>query len=318
MTTAQTKPRALRPGGLVGLVGPSGAIRNPGQTPDALAAKVEGLGFCARLGESVGQRYGYLSGTDEVRARDINRMFADPAVDAVYCVRGGYGTPRLLDMLDWDALRANPKPFIGYSDITAMHAAIHTLCGYPTLHGPMPCSDSLDEESGAVSRQSLLAALTRTQPLGALQTPPDCPPPVCLNPGVAEGTLVGGNLTLVTALLGTPYALDTRGKILFLEDIGEHTYALDRMLTQLRLSGALNACAGIALGQFTDCTIEYPDFGLTVDEVIRDMLLPCGKPVLAGLQIGHCTPTLSLPLGVACRLDATAGTLTLLQAPWRA
>ena len=133
--------------------------------------------------------------------------------------------------------------------------------------------------------------------------------------GVCEGLLVGGNLSLIDGLLGTPYELDTKDRILFLEDIGEKTYRLDHMLTHLRLAGKFDDCAGVVFGQFTDCPIEFPDFGLTIDQIIRDIVVPCGKPIFSDLQAGHCMPTLTLPLGIRCRMNADEGTLTILESP---
>lgn len=297
----------LRPGDRVGLIGPSGAMREPDMTPEALAARVEALGFEPVLGNSVGAAHGYLSGDDALRLGDLHRMFANDSVRAVYCVRGGYGTPRLLDRIDYALLRAHPKLLIGYSDITGLHLAIHAQCGFPTLHAPMVSSDALCEP---FSRGELLRALICPQPLGELPLPPGAPRPACLCPGVAEGELVGGNLSLIAALCGTPYMPDLRGKVLFIEEIREYTYAVDRMLTHLRLAGAFEACAAVVFGGFTRCEPEYPDFGLTLEQVLAETVAPCGKPALTGLPCGHISPTLSLPMGIRCRVDAGAGTIT--------
>lgn len=300
--------RPLQPGDRIGLIGPSGAIREPENTPEALAARVEAMGFIPCLGDSVGRVHGYLSGDDAVRADDLHRMFADPTIRAVYCVRGGYGVPRLLDRIDWALLRANPKLLIGYSDITALHVAIHAHCGFPTLHAPMLCST--DALTDGFSCGELLRMLTGADAPGQLPAPHDVPAPVCVQGGSATGTLVGGNLSLLAALCGTSYLPDMRGKILFIEEIGEKTYAIDRMLTQLRLAGLFDACAAVVFGAFTDCPIEHPDFGLTLEQIMGEVVTPCGKPILANVSAGHLTPTLSLPMGIRCLVNASAATLS--------
>lgn len=304
------KGKALRPGDTIGLTAPSGAVR----TENGLERGIDylkGMGFKVKVGESCGQVHGYLSGTDEVRARDVNRMFEDDQVDAVFCLKGGYGTPRILDRLDYDVVRKHPKLFVGYSDITTMHIAYNQLCGLVTLHGPMASSDMIFQSHTAFTAQHFLKAITTTQPLGQLDNPPGMPL-VKLSGGKAAGVLCGGNLSLVATSLGTPWEIDTRGKILFLEDIGEKTYRIDNMLTQLRLAGKLEDCAGILLGDFTDCPVEYPDFGLTLEQVF-DELLPKNKPVIAGLKAGHGDNKLTLPLGVGCEVDADALSIAITE-----
>lgn len=302
-----TTPNPVRPGDCVRIVGVSGAVRKSmGQSVERAAERVRSLGFRVQVDGSAHARCGYLSGTDEERAGALMRAFTDPGVDAVLCMKGGYGTPRILDRLDYAAIRESRRAFIGYSDITALHAAIQTRAGLCTFHGPMPISEALGND--APTRSSLLRALAGEG--GPLQNP-DGAPLKRLRGGSGRGELVGGNLSLVAALLGTPYELDTRGRILFLEDVGEKTYSVDRMLTQLRLAGKLSCCAGIVLGQFTDCKVEYPGYGLTLPQVFED-ILPPDVPAVRGLMAGHCSPNLTLPLGRACLLDADAGTLTVL------
>ncbi|MGN0992212.1 MAG: LD-carboxypeptidase [Candidatus Ventricola sp.] len=308
--------KRLKIGDTIGFIAPSGAVRTEGSIECAVA-EAQKAGFRVKLGESCGQKYGYLSGTDEVRARDVNRMFLDDEVDAIMCVRGGYGTTRMLNLLDYEAIAAHPKVFMGFSDITAMHIAMLQKAELVTFHGPMGVSD-WTEPMHPVSFASMMQAIGAAEPMGALENAPGYRERRTVNPGQAEGRLVGGNLTLIASLLGTPYELDTKGCILFIEEIGEHTYCVDRLLTQLRLAGKFDDCAGVVFGDFNNCAIEYEQFGLTLEQIIRDVAAPCGKPIFTGLQSGHCTPKLTLPLGVRCRMDADACTLTVLEAAVRA
>ncbi len=304
------KGKAIGPGATIGLIGPSGAVRTEGAIERAVR-ETENMGFRVKPGKSCGQVYGYLSGTDGVRAQDVNDMFLDDEVDAIMCLKGGYGVMRMLDRIDYEAIAAHPKLIVGFSDITALHAALWEKCGLITLHGPMPMSwaDGPLEEH---SLRSLMNALTASAPWGEIVNPAGYERETVV-PGVCEGRLVGGNLSLVDSLLGTPYEIDTRGKILFLEDVGERTYRIDRMLTHLRLAGKFEDCAGVVLGDFADCPIEYPDFGFTLEEIVRDVIVPAGKPVFSGMRVGHCTPKLTLPLGARCRMDASHCTLTVLE-----
>ncbi len=302
--------KKLKFGDTIGLIAPSGAMRTEGAIERAVQ-ETEHMGFKVKLGESAGKKYGYLSGTDDVRARDINAMFADDEVDAIFCIRGGYGAMRILDKLDYDLIAKHPKIFVGFSDITALHIALLNRCGLATFHAPMAVGWSngpLDD----FSRESMYTALMHAEPVGELINPPEYLKQT-VNPGTAEGQLVGGNLMLMASSLGTPWEIDTKGRIVFIEEVGERTYCVDRMLTQLRLAGKFEDCAGVVFGDFADCPIEYPEYGLSLEEIIRDVAAPCGKPIFTGLRCGHCTPKLTLPFGVKCRMDADKCTLTVLE-----
>ena len=305
------KPKPLKKGDTIGLVGISGALQQPEERFPKMMEAIDALGYKVIVADSCREQYGYLSGTDASRARGLNQMFADDRVDAVVCMRGGYGVARMLDLVDFDVIRANPKILLGYSDITALHTAIHQKAGMVTFHGPMPstCWPKFDD----FTRDSMLRALTCTRPLGELKNP-EGQSPKCVVPGVCEGTLVGGNLTLIASACGTPFALDVEGKVLLLEDIGEKIYRLDSMLTQLRQAGIFEKCAGVVLGGFTNCTVEYPDYALYLEDIIQDIIVPAGKPVLANMSIGHMDTKITVPLGVRCRLDAGAGTLEITEA----
>lgn len=303
--------KKLKFGDTLGFVAPSGAVRTEGAIERAVQ-ETERMGFKVKLGESAGQKYGYLSGTDEVRARDINNMFADDEVDAIVCLRGGYGAMRILDKLDYEMIARHPKIFMGFSDITALHIALLEKCGLVTFHGPMAAANWAGKPLDDFSRESMYRVLMNAEPAGELANPPEYTKQT-VNPGVAEGQLVGGNLMLIASSLGTPWELDTKGRIIFIEEIGERTYCVDRMLTQMRLAGKFDDCAGVVFGDFADCPIEYPEFGLSLEEIIRDVVAPCGKPVFTGLRCGHCSPKLTLPFGVRARIDADKCTLTVLE-----
>lgn len=304
------KAKKLKFGDTIGLIAPSGAVRTEGAIEKAVA-ETKRMGFNVKLGKSAGQKYGYLSGSDEIRAQDINDMFADDEVDAIICLRGGYGATRILDKLDYEMIKKHPKIFVGFSDITALHIALLNQCDLVTFHGPMAASNWSSSPLNDFSRASMYRTLMHAAPAGNLDNPPEYPRQT-VNPGQAEGVLVGGNLMLIASSLGTPWEIDTKGRILFIEEVGERTYCVDRMLTQLRLAGKFDDCAGVVFGDFADCPIEYPEFGLSLEEIIRDVVAPCGKPVFTGLRCGHCTPSLTLPFGVNCRMDAAKCTLTVL------
>lgn len=307
--------KKLKFGDTLGFIAPSGAVRTEGAIERAVQ-ETERMGFKVKLGESAGQKYGYLSGTDELRARDINAMFADDEVDAIVCLRGGYGAMRLLDKIDYDLIARHPKIFVGFSDITALHIALLNRCGLATFHGPMAAANWAGKPLDDFSRDSMYRSLMNAVPAGELSNPPEYPRQM-VNPGQAEGLLVGGNLMLIASSLGTPWEIDTKGRIIFIEEVGERTYCVDRMLTQLRLAGKFDECAGVVFGDFADCPVEYPEFGLTLEEIIRDVVAPCGKPIFTGLRCGHCTPKLTLPFGVKCRMDAEKCTLTVLESAVR-
>lgn len=305
------KPKALKKGDTIGLVAPSSPVRTPADGVEMSIKLLTEQGFKVVPGESCGKRYGYLSGSDEIRARDVNRMFSDSSIDGVFCLKGGYGTPRILDRLDYDMIRDNPKVFIGYSDITAIHIALNQRCDLITFHGPMAASDMIDGFD-EFSKESYLKAITSVEPLGELKNPEGVDIK-SLVPGKAKGRIVGGNLSLIAATIGTPYEIDTKGKILFLEDIDEFTYSVDRMLTQLRLSGKLRDCAGIILGDFKDCVPQYENFDCTLMEVFHDLVAEAGKPAIYNLMAGHCIPKITIPLGAEAALDAYACTVKIIE-----
>jgi len=306
----RVKPAHLRDGDLVRLVAPSGCTADPGRA-EASAAALAALGLVVRTSAHAADRYGYLAGGDAVRAEELAAAFADREAKAVVCLKGGYGTQRILARLNFGLIARNPKIFLGYSDITALHAAIGQACHFVTFHGPMASSDmvpKMDEASAGALRRALFSA----EPLGRIQNPGG-EPPVALVGGTAQGELVGGNLSLVASGIGTAWELDTRGKLLFLEDVDEAPYRVDRMLNQLKLAGKFDDCAGVVLGGWTRCAAAEGRPTLRLAEVFRDIIAPCGKPTLMGLEAGHCAPNLTLPLGIVYELCAEEGRLEALE-----
>jgi muramoyltetrapeptide carboxypeptidase len=310
------KPKALKPGDTVGLITPSTYVSDPVRL-ELLKLTTEHFGLKMKTGRNVRKKAGYLGGSIVERVADLHDMFADPEVAGIVCVRGGYGSPQLLDKIDYSLIAKNPKVFAGYSDITAMHLAIHRHSNLVTFHSPVILSRFTDW-----SQEHFRATLFQGAPeRHTIRNPPERNPlrpahPVrAIRPGKARGPLTGGNLTLISSLMGTPYEPDTRGKIFFLEDVGEEPYRIDRMLTQLRLAGKFDQCAGVVVGECVDCNPKEfrPGFESTfsLNEVLEDILSGLKVPVLSGLLIGHTDDQATLPLGVMAEMDTAAGTLTL-------
>ena len=312
------KPRALQPGDTVGLITPSTYVSDPDRL--LLAARtVEYFGLRPKMGKNVGRRAGYLGGSAGERVDDLHAMFRDPEVKAVFAIRGGYGSEQLLDRIDYDLIRRNPKIFLGYSDITALHIAIHQRTGLVTFHGPVVLSRFSD-----YTQKWFRKAVFEAAPLGAVANPPESNPlrPAhtlrTVRPGKASGPLAGGNLSLIATTMGTPYEIETRGRILFIEDVDEQPYSIDRMLTQLRLAGKLDAAAGLVFGECNACRPRdyQPAFESTfsLGEVLDSILGELKIPVLSGLVFGHTDDQLTLPLGVTASLDAASQALVIEEA----
>jgi len=310
---AAQKPRPVRPGATIGIVAPSGPV--PADQLEAGLKRLHAWGYRTALGGAVLDRRGYLAGTDDERAADFNRLWADPAVEAVICARGGYGAMRVLERIDWDLIRRHPKFFCGFSDITALHLAMAREAGLVTFHGPMVAAFGAAEEYNAAG---LRRALQEPGPLGEIPWPDPgeegTPRPLTVRPGVAEGRLAGGNLSLIVSLLGTRWEPDFTGCIVLLEDLDEAPYRVDRMLTQLLLAGKLQRAAGILFGDSPTCWHGPPGRpSLTLPEVLDDLMAPLGVPVLYGFPCGHGPHRATLPLGVQVRLDADHATLAVLE-----
>jgi muramoyltetrapeptide carboxypeptidase len=313
------KPLRLEIGQTVGVVAPSSPPNEPEGTRFAIDI-VRSLGFTVKEAPHLFDRAGYLAGEDEARASDLNAFFSDDEVDAIFCVRGGYGASRLLPLLDYETIRSHPKILLGYSDITSLLLAIHQKTGLVTFHGPI---------AGQMYSPYTLAELKKVLYSPQAPTLLGAAPPfetgegrvdranriTPLVPGKAQGRLLGGNLSLVANLVGTPYLPDLSGSILFLEDVGEAIYAIDRMLTQLWLSGNLQKAAGIAFGKFTEPRTSAWSQNRLQEEVLAERVRSLGIPAVMGLMIGHVEDQTTIPLGCLAELDAEAGRLTLLEEP---
>ena len=309
------KPKTLQTGMTIGLVSPAS---NVPENEDISASLdfVRSLGFMVKAAPNLFSRNQYLAGTDRQRAQDLNSFFADPEIDGILCTRGGYGASRILPYLDYESIAANPKVFMGYSDITALLNAIQVKTGLVTFHGPMAFENFTEYTYEQFQR-------VVQSPRGSAQigSPPDFElgPGIVerenrlttISSGVAEGRLVGGNLSLLVTLLGTEYEPDFQGSILFLEDVYEPPYSIDRMLTHLWLAGKLEQVSGIVFGKFTNAS--YGGNTFSVEEVIRSRCANLGVPVLKGLMIGHAEDQTVVPIGIPARLDAGRKELSLLE-----
>ncbi len=302
------KPPALREGDAVALIAPAGPLEGPEDLQRACAA-VEALGLRPRVGANALERYGYLAGSDAQRAEDFNVAARDPDIRAIFALRGGYGTLRILDLLDYGALRADPKVLLGYSDLTALLNAVSARSDLVTFHGPVAAISPFTPMVVEALRRAICVA----RPLGTLHVPEM--ETIC--GGTARGRLAGGNLSLLAALIGTPYAVDTLGTLLFFEDVDEAPYRIDRMLTQMRLSGGLGVAAGIVAGRFHNCDVPEEartpgSFGSAqaIDDRLRDLAVPS----LRGALIGHIEEQWTIPIGAWATLDADARTLTIEEA----
>ncbi|XKE94060.1 LD-carboxypeptidase [Metaplanococcus flavidus] len=302
----RTLPKRLKKGDTVGIVAPS-------SPPDLENLKqalpfLEGMGLKVKMGKSVEAKQGYLAGTDEERLADLHAMFEDTEIAGIICAGGGFGAARITDQIDFAMIKENPKVFWGYSDITFLHTAIGQYAELVTFHGPMLASDvgkeEFHERSGRMFGQ-LFAPFELHYDEGISTLTP-------VSRGVAQGELVGGNLGLLRSSIGTKFEIDTKDKILLIEDIEKQPYEIDGMLNQLRMARKFEGLAGVVIGDFKNCEPEDPEKSLNLDQVFDHYFKDLGIPVVKGFKIGHCEPHFSVPLGVMARLDATEMTLTVL------
>jgi muramoyltetrapeptide carboxypeptidase len=308
------KPRRLRKGDTVGLIAPASnasedeSIRITGDI-------VESLGFKVRQGKNLFERYGYLAGTDKQRAHDVNSMFADDDVDAIFCARGGYGTTRILPYLDYEMIAKNPKILMGFSDITGILTAIHARTGLVGFHGSILkrrfSEYALSEFKKVVMHPTRRTRIGAAPPFETGEGRVDAENRLThIAGGTARGPLLGGNLSLISSLIGTEFEPDFHGRILFLEEVHEEPYRVDRMLTQLWLANKLQQVAGIAFGRFTDADPNGNSF--SIEKVLRDRCANLGIPVVRGFMIGHIKDQTVVPIGIEAELNGDDGTLQLL------
>lgn len=290
------KPQALRPGDIIGVAAPASPFDQ--QAFERGIAVLESMGYQVKIPENLFMRHGYLAGSDTDRAALLMNLFEDESIKAVFCARGGFGSMKLLPLLDFEMICARPKILLGFSDITALLVTIYNRCGMVTFHGPIVTSLKKDSDKTC---SALVAAIGSSRPI--VLKPGKA---VILNPGQATGRLVGGNLTSLCHLMGTPYEPHFEGHLLFLEDRGEAPYRIDRMLSQLHLAGHLDGVAGVILGSFQDCgPLE------DVHSVIKEAFRHTGVPILAGFEIGHGTDNLTVPIGLEASLDTQDCSLQL-------
>ena len=307
------RPKRLKSGDTIGLIAPGSNAWEDEEIEYAMDV-LRSFGFKVKPGKHLFDRKGYLAGEDKNRAADVNQMFADKSIDGVYCLRGGYGSPRILPYLDFPMIKENPKALIGYSDITALLNAIYAKTGLITFHGPMP-RENFTPYTVLSFKEVLFEGRSNIE----LATPPAFEVQeghaekdnrlTTVTPGKASGRLIGGNLSLMVKLIGTPYEPDYNNKILFLEDIDEAPYRVDGMLTHLLVAGRLKKLAGIVFGKCTDCNASGPS--LSLEQVINDRLGQLNIPVLKGLMIGHIEDLATIPVGAMATLNASKKRLIL-------
>lgn len=332
------KPLRLQTGMTIGVVAPASAARDPIHVDQAVHT-LETIGFRVKAGRHVRERHGFLASTDRNRLADLHRMFADPKVDAIMCLRGGYGTGRLADAIDYSLVKANPKVFIGFSDITMLNLAFLRKCGLVSFNGPMVASTFADDVPSRFSVASFLRTVCHAAAPGSIWQEHDDRDYRVIRPGTASGRLTGGNLSLLAASVGTPYEIQTRGAIVFMEEVDEKPYRIDRMLTQLLSAGKLKDAAGIVIGrnvpnsEFAEmeglAAGDAPrnvkplpsrlprEFEPLMDDVFYDRLRPLGIPVISGLPFGHIHDYATLPLGVKATMDSRTGDLVIEEAAVR-
>lgn len=298
------------------VVAPASPPANARMIDRGLAA-VEALGFRPRLAKHARRRHGFLAGNDRDRAADLMRAFTDPKVQGIFCVRGGHGATRILDRLDYRLIRRNAKVFLGYSDITALNLAILKHAGLVTFHGPMIAADFARDEMPAFSVQALRRMVCEAAVPGELNVGCTSRKPAALCGGQAQGRLFGGNLTVLNTLIGTMHQPIFRGRILFIEDVDEAPYRMDRLLTHLLNAGLLQQVAGVAVGNCRDCEDARAqtarEYRQSLRDVLKERLKPLGVPVVMGLPFGHVADNATLPLGIMARLDGRRGTLELIE-----
>ncbi len=310
-------PKRLQPGDTVAIVAPAGPVDH--KLLDLGVQRIKDYGYKVKMRDDIFDVEGYLAGTDERRGKELMEAFLDPEVDGILTARGGYGVMRILDRLDYEAIRTHPKAVVGYSDVTALHAALNRKAGLVTFHGPGPASGLGTEEGPTdfTSTRFFQAIDDGTRDGYFVKVKQDIAKVAAYGKGRAEGRLVGGNLSLISALEGTPYAIDTTGAVLLIEDVNEAPYRIDRMLQQLKLAGKLNQIKGAVLGEFTTEFVREDkltdDTRYDTQGVLRQYFENAGIPVLVNFPIGHHKQNCTVPLGARVEVDADAPSLRVLK-----
>lgn len=302
------KPKALQKGDTIGLVSPASRLPRRNEY-GKIIREIKSMGYKVKVGKNAKKRYGGFAGTDKQRAADLNAMFADDSVDAILPFRGGWGSNRILDLVDFDIIRANPKILVGFSDITSLLLAIYAKTGLVTFHGPVGKSDWTDYTIRHFDR-----ALSGRQPF-SLQTPEksfckSCNHLHTITPGKASGRILGGNLSVLTAMVGSDYLPNWDDTLLFVEDVGEDYYRIDRMITQLELSGILDQISGFIFGQCANCT-KSSSYSLPLNKVLEDHIKSLGIPAFSGAMFGHISNNITIPEGIMAEMDAEKGTIDI-------
>ena len=294
------RPKPLKKDDVIGIIGTSGPPEKERIEP--AVRWIQSLGLKVKFGKSVYKTYGYLCGDDSIRAYDVNSMFKDKEIRGIFVLRGGYGCSRILNMIDFENIKKNPKIFTGYSDVTALHISINQRCNMTTFHTPMVCTEFYKKSDDYTLKSFKNNIFQRNISYNILNTTNI--KMECLVGGKAYGKITGGNLSVITSLMGTPYEIDTKGKILFLEDVDEPPYKIDRMLMQLKMGNKFKDACGIVLGMWKGCSASDIRRSLTLKEVFEDIIVPENRPTIMNLACGHYLPSLSIPMGDRFYIDA--------------
>jgi muramoyltetrapeptide carboxypeptidase len=300
------KPKALKSGDTIAISSPAGAVWDDLQTEKFVSILTQ-LGFKIKRGGTLISKFGYFAGDDNFRAEELNGFFLDPEVNAIFCMKGGWGCARLFDKLNFEVIKNNPKVIMGFSDITSLLIAIYAKTGLVTFHGPVGNSSWNDFTLDYFKR--LLVDKSKVIYLPTEKEEDKC---VRINGGKTNGILIGGNLSVLASIIGSGFLPDWKEKILFLEEVKEEPYRIDRMLTQLKLAGVLECVKGIVIGKCVKCIAEEPQKAFTYEQVLEQHIKPLGIPAFYGAMIGHIENKFTLPIGIEAEMDADAGTLNLM------
>lgn len=304
---AVLKPTSLKLDDTIAISSPAGAIWDDTQI-EKFVSIIQNLGYKVKKGQTLTEKFGYFAGSDELRAKEINDFFLDKEVKAIFCMKGGWGCARILDKLDYPSIKNNPKILMGFSDITSLLIAINSKTGLVTFHGPVGNSGWNDFTVDYVKR-----ILVDKETVSYQYPADDIDKHYTITKGKATGILVGGNLSVLSSMIGSDYLPDWKNKILFLEETGEEPYRIDRMLTQLKLAGVLKDISGFVFGKCVKCEAEEPEKAFTLQQVLEQHIKPLGIPAFYGAMIGHIVNKYTVPVGVKAEIDASEGLIKLIE-----